>query len=389
MNRKLLALATALMVVALVAGGVQRDDRAPRRRVPVRPEVPPPAASAPASATPAAPVTLTLWHNYGTEANATVDRGARRRRSRPRTRTSRSRSSPSRPTTTSPCSRRPRSRRPGPTSPTHVDRPVRPQEPGLPRAAQRLHPDGRAQEVQGHRLRARRTSTLDDGVLSCRSTSSSTTASTTRSCSTRPAITSFPTTWDELFAACDKLKAAGITAVHLRHRRPGARRRLLPVLRPQLPDDVPTRSTTGRSSTTGEIPWTDPAIVRPSSTSGLALRPRAARTTDVLTNHDSVAQFETGKAAMTLEGTWDIAEFQEKMGDKVGVFVPPFADTADQGRRRVRRQRLRHDHLLPAQGRRRPTFLAVDGVRRGPEDHRRRRAHPDQVRASPATSGWP
>ena len=52
-------------------------------------------------------------------------------------------------------------------------------------------------------------------------------------------ISSFPTTWDELFTACDKLKASGHHAVHLRHRRPGARRRLLSLVRRQLPDDVP------------------------------------------------------------------------------------------------------------------------------------------------------
>ena len=52
---------------------------------------------------------------------------------------------------------------------------------------------------------------------------------------------------------------------------------------------------------------------------------------DVLTNADSIAQFEAGEAAMTMEGTWSIAEFQEKMGDKVGVFVPPFTSEPIKG----------------------------------------------------------
>jgi ABC-type glycerol-3-phosphate transport system substrate-binding protein len=34
---------------------------------------------------------------------------------------------------------------------------------------------------------------------------------------------------------------------------------------------------------------------------------------------------------MTMEGTWQIAEFQEKLGDKVDVFVPPFSDTPIKG----------------------------------------------------------
>jgi raffinose/stachyose/melibiose transport system substrate-binding protein len=51
----------------------------------------------------------------------------------------------------------------------------------------------------------------------------------------------------------------------------------------------------------------------------------------VLTNQDSIAQFEAGEAAMTMEGTWQIAEFQEKMGDTVDVFVPPFSDAPIKG----------------------------------------------------------
>ena len=40
-------------------------------------------------------------------------------------------------------------------------------------------------------------------------------------------VASFPTTWDELFTACDKLRGGRHHPVHLRHRWPGARRRLL------------------------------------------------------------------------------------------------------------------------------------------------------------------
>ena len=36
-------------------------------------------------------------------------------------------------------------------------------------------------------------------------------------------------------------------------------------------------------------------------------------------------------AAMVLEGSWDFKEFHDKLGDKVGVFVPPFTDTQAKG----------------------------------------------------------
>ena len=45
----------------------------------------------------------------------------------------------------------------------------------------------------------------------------------------------------------------------------------------------------------------------------------------------SVAQFEADKAAFTLEGSWDYQEFLDKMGDKVGVALPPFNDSAQKG----------------------------------------------------------
>ena len=81
---------------------------------------------------------------------------------------------------------------------------------------------------------------------------------------------------------------------------------------------------------TGEIPWTDPAVQAQFAKWG-SLFTKGCTNTDVLTNQDSIAQFEAGQAAMTMEGTWEIAEFQKKLGDKVDVFVPPFSDTPIKG----------------------------------------------------------
>ena len=56
------------------------------------------------------------------------------------------------------------------------------------------------------------------------------------------------------------------------------------------------------------------------------LKAKGCTNEDVLTNTESIAQFEAGQAAMTLEGSWDFKEFQDKMGDNVGLFLPPFVD---------------------------------------------------------------
>jgi raffinose/stachyose/melibiose transport system substrate-binding protein len=142
-------------------------------------------------------------------------------------------------------------------------------------------------------------------------------------------VASFPTTWDELFTACDKLKAAGITPFTYGTGGQALGGGFYPwydvsyLMMYLAPDEW-------KKLYTGEIPWTDPAV-QAQFDKWASLFTKGCTNSDVLTNQDSVAQFENGEAAMTMEGTWQIAEFQEKLGDKVQVFVPPFSDKPIKG----------------------------------------------------------
>ena len=142
-------------------------------------------------------------------------------------------------------------------------------------------------------------------------------------------ITTFPTTWDELFSACDKLKAAGITPFTYGTGGQALGGGFYPwydvsyLMMYLAPKDWVKLYN-------GTIPWTDPAVQAQFDKWG-SLFTKGCTNKDVLTNQDSIAQFEAGQAAMTMEGTWQIAEFQEKMGDKVDVFVPPFSDAPIKG----------------------------------------------------------
>jgi raffinose/stachyose/melibiose transport system substrate-binding protein len=142
-------------------------------------------------------------------------------------------------------------------------------------------------------------------------------------------ITSFPTTWDELFSACDTLKAAGITPFTYGTGGQALGGGFYPwydvsyLMMYLAPEEW-------KGLYTGEIPWTDPAV-QAQFERWASLFSEGCTNSDVLTNQDSVAQFESGEAAMTMEGTWLIAELQEKMGDTVQVFVPPFSDTPIDG----------------------------------------------------------
>jgi ABC-type glycerol-3-phosphate transport system substrate-binding protein len=52
---------------------------------------------------------------------------------------------------------------------------------------------------------------------------------------------------------------------------------------------------------------------------------------DVLTKTNNLGDFESGKAAMMIDGTWDTQKFTDALGDKVAAFVPPFSTTPIKG----------------------------------------------------------
>ena len=123
-----------------------------------------------------------------------------------------------------------------------------------------VHPGRRRSRSSTASTGAPRTSTSTRAPSACRSTCSTTTASTTRSCSRRPASTTFPTTWDELYAACDKLKAAGITPFTYGTGGQALNAGFYPYydlsyLMMYLPVDD------WKKLYNGEIAWTDPTIV--------------------------------------------------------------------------------------------------------------------------------
>ncbi len=141
-------------------------------------------------------------------------------------------------------------------------------------------------------------------------------------------ITSFPTNWTEFMAACAKLKAAGILPLAYG---PGGQALNagfypyydLSYMMMYLP------VTDWQKLYSGQIPWSDPAIVA-QLTKWATLKSQGYTNSDVL-NGDSVGMFEAGQAAMVLEGSWDFKEFHDKMGASVGVFIPPFTDTQAKG----------------------------------------------------------
>jgi raffinose/stachyose/melibiose transport system substrate-binding protein len=146
---------------------------------------------------------------------------------------------------------------------------------------------------------------------------------------TKAGISSFPTTWTELYAACDKLKAINVLPFTYGTGLQALNAGFYPyydlsyMMMMFSVDDW-------KKLFDGQIPWTDPRIVD-QLTKWAALKTKGCTNEDVLANNESVSQFESGKAAMTMEGSWGFQEFSAKLGADVGVFVPPFSDTPIKG----------------------------------------------------------
>ncbi len=139
-----------------------------------------------------------------------------------------------------------------------------------------------------------------------------------------------PTDWSQLYAACTKLKAAGFTPmVYGNGGQPlGATFYPWYDMSYMMIGAYPVSQWQGLYS--GSTPWTSPAISA-QLTNWTKLHSSGCTNPDVVTNTDNLGQFESGKAAMMVDGTWDTQKFTSALGTKVAAFAPPFSATPIKG----------------------------------------------------------
>jgi raffinose/stachyose/melibiose transport system substrate-binding protein len=143
-------------------------------------------------------------------------------------------------------------------------------------------------------------------------------------------VSTVPTTWDELFAACSKLKSAGYTPIVYGNGGQALGAEFYPwydmsyLMIGAYPLDQ------WRGLYDGSIPWTDPRT-KAQLDKWQKLQTSGCTNSDVLTKTDNLGDFEKGKAAMIIDGTWDTQKFTDSMGSDVAPFVPPFSDSAIKG----------------------------------------------------------
>lgn len=143
-------------------------------------------------------------------------------------------------------------------------------------------------------------------------------------------VTSVPTDWSQLFAACTKLKKAGFMPFTYGNGGQPLGAEFYPWYDMSYMMIGAHPVTDWQQLYSGQIPWTSSANVA-QLTEWAKLKSAGCTNSDVLTKTDNLGDFESGKAAMMVDGTWDTQKFTAALGSKVGAFVPPFSTTPIKG----------------------------------------------------------
>jgi ABC-type glycerol-3-phosphate transport system substrate-binding protein len=143
-------------------------------------------------------------------------------------------------------------------------------------------------------------------------------------------VTSVPTDWSQLYAACTKLKAAGFTPMTYGNGGQPLGATFYPWYDMSYMMIGAYSVSQWQGLYSGQIPWTAPAVTAQLA-SWTKLHSSGCTNSDVVTNTDNLGQFESGKAAMMVDGTWDTQKFTSALGSKVAAFAPPFSDTPIKG----------------------------------------------------------
>ncbi len=146
----------------------------------------------------------------------------------------------------------------------------------------------------------------------------------------RAGVTSVPTDWSQLFAACTKLKAIHVTPFTYGNGGQALGAEFYPWydMSYMMIGNYSVNQWKGLYN--GSIPWTSPANLTALS-NWHKLFTTGCTNPDVLTKTNNIQDFEKGKAAMIMDGTWDTAQYTTSMGSKVAAFVPPFSTAPIKG----------------------------------------------------------
>ena len=143
-------------------------------------------------------------------------------------------------------------------------------------------------------------------------------------------VAAVPTTWSEMNDACTKLKAAGYTPLVYGNGGQALGAEFYPWYDASYLMIGQYSVDQWKDLYNGNIKWNSAGNVA-ALTKWADLHKSGCTNDDVLTKTNNLDDFTSGKAAMIIDGTWDTQKFTDAMKDNVAAFVPPFSDSAIKG----------------------------------------------------------
>ncbi|HVA52385.1 MAG TPA: extracellular solute-binding protein [Acidimicrobiales bacterium] len=137
-------------------------------------------------------------------------------------------------------------------------------------------------------------------------------------------IKTVPTDWVQLLADCKLLKAIGVQPIVYGNGGQAISTEFYPWYDMSYLMIGAHPLVNWKGLYDGAIPWTSAANVA-QLTNWASLHKLGYTNSDVLTNTANIQQFEKGKAAMMVDGTWDTLQYTSTMGTNVAAFVPPYS----------------------------------------------------------------
>jgi raffinose/stachyose/melibiose transport system substrate-binding protein len=134
-----------------------------------------------------------------------------------------------------------------------------------------------------------------------------------------------PRSWSELATACQKIRALGVDPMLYGSDSQALSSEFYPFydLSYLMAGAYPVDQWSGLVN--GKIPWTSPAIADQLQ-KWADLHKSGCTNPDVLTTADILTKFGNGKAAMIVDGNWNLQQLYDKMGASLGVFPLPFSN---------------------------------------------------------------
>jgi len=143
-------------------------------------------------------------------------------------------------------------------------------------------------------------------------------------------ITSVPRDWSQLYSACTRLDKVGVTPIVYGADPQGIGPSPYPFYDLSYMMAGLYSPSQWKGLYTGQISWTSPNIVAQIS-NWASLPKKGCTNSDVLTKTNILGTFMQGKAAMIIDGNWDAATLEKAMGSNVAPILPPYTSKPQTG----------------------------------------------------------